>query len=186
MARQRRDLSEQLADIITNQRNAQNLIFGVPEMEAVGPEMIADNAILNEHLSPGAIRLENLDEEIATNLDGLADSLGKAAQDVADLQLTLDETQAGIVDIDIRLGEAASELVRSNDRIDNEILPAINDAAASPITDARMKPGSITVWPFTTGAVPAGAIAPGAVSSKEIADFSLVAKKFKDDRHRIY
>lgn len=84
------------------------------------------------------------------------------------------------------LDQAASDLVDTKDRIDNEVLPAIDDAAASPVTDARLAAGSLTTWPFKSGVVPNGALAKGAVGEAEIADFSLVARKFNDDRHRIY
>lgn len=148
-------------------------------MVATTADMIADNAIANEHLSPNAVKLENLDGEIS-------DALDKAAQDAEDLHAALGQAQSEMADLDLRLDSAAGDLLEQSRRIDEEVLPAINDAAASPVTDARLKAGSITVWPFTTGTVPAGALAPGAVGSNEIADFSLVAKKFKDDRHRIY
>lgn len=96
------------------------------------------------------------------------------------------EAGRGLVVVRERVDEAASELVAQKKRIDDEVLPAIEDAAASPVTDARLQAGSLKTWPFQAGAVPSGALAPGAVGSSEIADFSLVARKFRDDRHRIY
>lgn len=84
------------------------------------------------------------------------------------------------------LDVAGADLVAQKRRIDEEVLPAIEDAAASPVTDARLQAGSLTTWPFQSGVVPSGALAPGAVGSAEISDFSLVARKFNDDRHRIY
>jgi hypothetical protein len=34
--------------------------------------------------------------------------------------------------------------------------------------------------------IPQGALAPGAVSTGDLADFVLTARKFNDDRHRLY
>jgi len=55
-----------------------------------------------------------------------------------------------------------------------------------PITSDRFTEDSLSIWPFIQGTVPQGALAPGAVGSDDIADFSLVVRKFKDDRHRLY
>lgn len=96
------------------------------------------------------------------------------------------EAGRDLVTVREKVDDAASDLVATKKRIDDEVLPAISDAAASPVTDARLQAGSLTTWPFQAGAVPSGALAPGAVGSSEIADFSLVARKFRDDRHRIY
>ena len=84
------------------------------------------------------------------------------------------------------LDAASDELVEQKRRLDEDIPALIDDAAASPVTDARLSAGSLTVWPFQAGTVPTGALAEGAVGEAEIADFSLVARKFRDDRHRIY
>lgn len=105
----------------------------------------------------------------------LPDAIGVGVEASKDLVVVRD-------DLDL----AAEELVAQKTRVDEEILPAIEDAAASPVTDARLQAGSLTVWPFQGQAIPAGALAPGAVGSTDIADFSLVARKFNDDRHRIY
>lgn len=179
MARQRRTLDEQIAELVTRGRSARTETLSVPAMAPLGATMIEDNAIQNEHLSPNAIKLENLDEDISGVLD-------KAKQDVVDLQDSLDAARQEVVEIDSRLDSAASDLLEQARRIDDEVLPAIVDAAAAPITDARLQEASITVWPFKTGTIPSGALANGAVSSKQIADFSLVATKFNDNRHRIY
>ncbi len=89
-------------------------------------------------------------------------------------------------DANARIDQAASDIVAAGKRLDNEILPAINDAAASPVTDARLAAGSLTVWPFQASAIPPGALAPGSVSSGDIADFSIAVTKFKDRRHHLY
>lgn len=62
----------------------------------------------------------------------------------------------------------------------------ITDAVAVPITNDRFTEDSLSIWPFTQGLIPNGAIAPGAVGSSDLADFVLTARKFNDDRHRLY
>ena len=80
MARQRRTLDEHLADLTLRERNTRTLSLTTPAMAALGPQMIADNAILNEHLSEGAVELENLDSD-------LKDAIGK----ISESELLLDE-----------------------------------------------------------------------------------------------
>lgn len=70
--------------------------------------------------------------------------------------------------------------------VDDRIAQAVNDSLAIPLTDERFTDASLSIWPFIEGAVPIGALAPGAVGSDELADFSLVVRKFNDDRHRLY
>lgn len=77
-------------------------------------------------------------------------------------------------------------LVHAEDGQEKTLDTAINDAAASPVTDARLSEGSLTVWPFQGETVPAGALEPGAVGDSDIADFAIVAKKFNTNRHMIY
>lgn len=69
---------------------------------------------------------------------------------------------------------------------DKTVGEAINDAAASPVTDERLAAGSLTVWPFQPGSVPAGALEPGSVTETAIADFSIAVKKLRSDRHFLY
>jgi hypothetical protein len=78
------------------------------------------------------------------------------------------------------------ELTAGVGGVDEKITQAINDANALPITNDRFNEDSLTIWPFVQNTIPAGALAPGAVGSDDIADFTLVARKFKDDRHRLY
>lgn len=85
-----------------------------------------------------------------------------------------------------RIGQAAKDIIAAGKRLDDEILPAISDAAASPVTDDRLAAGSLTVWPFAHNAIPPGALAPGSVGSGDIADFSIAVTKFKDTRHHLY
>jgi hypothetical protein len=66
-------------------------------------------------------------------------------------------------------------------RLDNEILPAIDEAAASPITDSRLQAGSLSVWPFTPDAIP-----PGTIGGTELADFSILVTKLNTNRHHLY
>jgi hypothetical protein len=70
--------------------------------------------------------------------------------------------------------------------VDSKISEAINDANAIPITSDRFTEDSLSIWPFIQGTVPQGALAPGAVGTGDLADFVLTARKFKDDRHRLY
>lgn len=63
---------------------------------------------------------------------------------------------------------------------------AIDDAAASPVTDERLQAGSLTVWPFQDKTVPEGALAPGAVKQDDIADFAIAVKKINSNRHMLY
>jgi hypothetical protein len=62
----------------------------------------------------------------------------------------------------------------------------ISDALAVPITNERFTEDSLSIWPFVENLIPRGALAPGAVSSGDLADFVLTARKFNDDRHRLY
>lgn len=103
------------------------------------------------------------------------------------LQQELDDAATAITEA---TGDAAAALgaaAAANTRIDAEVLPAISDAAASPVTDARLTAGSLTVWPFQGNTVPAGALEPGAVGPSDIADFAVTAKKLSTTRlHIIY
>jgi hypothetical protein len=71
-------------------------------------------------------------------------------------------------------------------QIDNKITDAINEAAAIPLTDERFTEASLTVWPFINQVIPSGAFSPGAVRGPDLEDFSIHAKKFNDNRHRLY
>lgn len=175
MARQRRTLDEQIAELVTRGRSERYNVLSTPAMSSIGSDMLEE----------GAVRLENLDDEISQNLAGMDEALAKARQDLIDLDTSLGEARRDLTEIDGKLDDAAFDLVHGIGRIDEEIIK-INDAAAKPLTDARFTLGSLTVWPFQNETVPRGALAQGAVGSHEIADFSMVAKKFKDDRHRLY
>jgi hypothetical protein len=142
MARYRRSIEDALKDMSGQARTNAGLTLSVPELQELGSEYIAENAIENIHIAVGAISTESFDEVLT---------------------------------------ETVNDLVHGVDRIDNEILPAITEAANSPITDDRLIAGSLSTWPFAPNAIPEGS-----VGSAELTDFSLVARKFKDDRHRIY
>ena len=95
----------------------------------------------------------------------------------------LDEAlSANIETLNADLATINSEI----ESVDDRIAQAIDDSLALPLSDERFQESSLTIWPFIQGAVPIGALAPGAVGSDELADFSLVVRKFKDDRHRLY
>lgn len=74
MARQRRTFDDQMVDLATRGRNERAQLFSTPAMAPVGPTMIEDNAILNEHLSQGAVALENLEDELQTTLTSLEEN----------------------------------------------------------------------------------------------------------------
>lgn len=117
----------------------------------------------------------NLGPDLSADLETLRIDLDANAKELNELG-----------DIGEKIDQAASDLLDVHGRLTNEILPAISDAAASPITDARLAAGSLTVWPFQEGAVPAGGLAPGSVGSGEIADFAIAVTKLKSARHHLY
>lgn len=85
--------------------------------------------------------------------------------------------------------ELTDNLVNLNDElslVDGKIIDAISDANAIPITNDRFTEDSLSIWPFIQGLIPHGAIAPGAVGAGDLADFVITARKFNDDRHRLY
>ena len=135
-------------------------------------ENVAALVVLDADLASG---LGALDADLATTIDDLA-----LAQ--ADATSALTDAADAVLAADLARQDAAAV----DSRIDVEIVPAINDAAASPVTDARLLAGSLTVWPFQADAIPAGALAPGAVASGDIADFAITVKKLKSDRHHLY
>ncbi len=103
------------------------------------------------------------------------------------LQQELDDAAEAIVVASEDAGAALGAAAAAQQRIDTEVLPAISDAAASPVTDSRLTEGSLTVWPFQANTIPAGALEPGAVRSSDIADFAITAKKFSTNRlHFMY
>lgn len=63
---------------------------------------------------------------------------------------------------------------------------AIDDAAVSVVTNARLVPGSLSVWPFQNATIPSGALVPGSIGSNDIADFSLLVTKLNDTQHHLY
>lgn len=94
MARQRRTFDEQLADMATRSRTARTVVMTTPAMAAVTPDMISNDAILNEHLADGAVSLDKLDETIQDTLTLLAendDALAGAAGRLAAAEDRLDD-----------------------------------------------------------------------------------------------
>jgi hypothetical protein len=67
-----------------------------------------------------------------------------------------------------------------------QIDTAINEAMAIPLTNERFTEASLTIWPFVNKTIPKGAFDVGAVTGPDLEDFSLHAKKFNDNRHRLY
>lgn len=77
-------------------------------------------------------------------------------------------------------GESLTELA---EQVYTELPASIDEAANSMVTDARLPDdNSLTKWPFAPGA-----IGEGAVGSDQLADFSIVVKKFNNpSRHYLY
>lgn len=157
MARYRRTLEDSLKDIAGSARASSTVLLATPEMQELGQEYIAADSIGTEQLIANAV-----------TADILADSA------------------VGRGSFDQELSDTVDDLVHGVSRIDDEILPAINDAYASPVTDSRLVEGSLTKWPFVGGSIPAGALAPGAIGNANIADFAIAVTKLKDDRHHVY
>lgn len=101
------------------------------------------------------------------------------------LQQELDDAAATIVSATEDAAAALGAANAAQERIDDEVLPAISDAAASPVTDARLTE-ALTVWPFQDGTIPAGALEPGAVRANDIADFAVTARKFSTNRLHVF
>jgi hypothetical protein len=155
--RYRRSLEDSLKDMAGSARAVTTLTLAVPELQELG----------QEYIGPGAIGTDQLIQDAVT-----ADIIAAGAVSEA----SLDEALTGTV----------NDLVDGVARIDSEVYPAIDAAAASPITDSRLSEGSLTKWPFQAGVVPSGALAPGAVGATEIADFAIAVRKLKSDRHHLY
>lgn len=157
MARYRRTIEDALKDMSGQARALSGLTLSVPELQELGQEYIGVDAIGTEQLIQDAVTADIL----------APGAVGSAALDEA-------------------MTETVNDLVTGVGRIDDEVFPAIDAAAASPITDARLTEGSLTKWPFQQGTIPAGALAPGAVKGSDLADFSIAVTKFKSDRHHLY
>lgn len=155
--RYRRSLEDTLKDIAGNARAITTHTLAVEELQELGQEYIAPDAIGTEQLIENSVTAA-----IIAN--------GAVARE----------------SFDDALNTAVDDLISGVARIDDEVLPAISDAAASPVTDSRLVEGSLTKWPFQTGVIPAGALAPGAIGNDDLADFSIVVKKLKSDRHHLY
>lgn len=107
-------------------------------------------------------------------------ALAVQVEPIAQNQIVIDEINAA----ETRITNAAEMFT---DDLGNKTMgQAINEAAASPVTDERLSAGSLTVWPFQQGSIPSGALEPGAIGEGDIADFSIAVKKLRSDRHFLY
>lgn len=133
-----------------------------------------------------AVSVPDWFNELGVGVDVAWDS----TQFAMDLALELEEELGPLPGQITQATEDAAEALGAaqavQNRINDEVLPAIDDAAASPITDERLTEGSLTVWPFQNSTVPAGALEPGAVRSTDIADFAVTAKKFSTNRLHVF
>jgi hypothetical protein len=132
--------------------------------------------------SPGTVYVRL----VAWTAAGKASAPSPVASVLVPTPVNNEALQEDLTQMETTLGELGDDLVATKTRIDDEVMPAIDEAAASPITDSRITEGSLTVWPFQEGSVPQGALAPGSVGANDIADFSIVARKLNDSRHHIY
>lgn len=157
MPRYRRTIEDSLKEMAGSARALAGWTLSTPELQELGGEYLAENSVDTRQLLPGSVTNEQI-------------AIGAVTRD----------------SFDNALNTAVDDLVDGVARIDAEVLPAITDAAASPVTDSRLVEGSLTKWPFQGGTIPAGALAPGAIAGPEISDFALTVKKFKNDRHHLY
>ena len=143
MARQRRQLEDQLADLMTMARGTRTNALTTPGMAAVGPDMIEDGAILNQHLSEHAVAMENLD----ATLQGTIESLSGNEAVLADTAARLDAAQGRIDSLFDEVSEVPEQIaaatlaattaaaVDAKERADAAQAAAV--AAAQAYTDAN-------------------------------------------------
>lgn len=112
---------------------------------------------------------------------GKASPASAAAAATVEQPVDPGEVQAELTRLDQDLTQAGQDIIAVNTRIDTDVAAAIDEAAASPITDSRLQEGSLTVWPFADNTIPAGT-----VGSTELKDFSILVTKFNDRRHHLY
>ena len=122
---------------------------------------------------------------IEGSLSGDYESLvpvGGTAEEALNIRGFSEETREALetatADLEREMGILQDELDAKDD--------AISDAAASLVTNDRLREGTLTTWPFVGGAVPEGALAEGSVGDNEIADFAVTARKMKSTRHVLY
>lgn len=121
---------------------------------------------------------------VARNAAGKASGasfVGSGTPQAVEVAPVLEEIDAA----EIRITNAA-EMLLGLTPDDGTVGVAINDAAASPVTDERLAEGSLTVWPFQEQTVPQGALQPGAVGAGDLADFAVAVKNIKSNRHMLY
>ena len=128
MARQRRGLDDQLADLMTQARGTRTNSFTTPAMAAIGPGMIEDRAIFKEHMAPRAVGLENLDDDMRANLAALAE--GKA--EIEEATARLDAEQARLDSLFEEVGAVPAQILAAQ---------AAAEAAAKAYTDANASGG---------------------------------------------
>lgn len=117
------------------------------------------------------------------NLDDAATPWGRwATNTIKELLAAQDRTQSAVQNNNTASAGVATVAAGAT------VAAAVAQVAAeAPITDARIDASNpLTIWPFIDALVPKGAIAPGAVSSTEIADFAITALKYNDTRHHIF
>jgi hypothetical protein len=169
MARFPRTLDQALSDLASTGRRDRATALTIPALEPIGREL--------------------LNEELNTELDG-------NGQAIADNQHYLEQLNQDLVTLDQDLSNASDSLIGLQQDLGNldtalanttqDLEQQINEAAVSLITDDRISPDSLTVWPFTQGSIPTGALAPGSVGANDIANFSIAVTKLKSTRHHLY
>ena len=147
----------------------------------------ADVVISPMQIQPYYIRL------VARTLSGNLSDPSPEATGTPDSSFDQEALDAELAEVNERIGAVAEAAAGELDEAMaivagdlEELGQTINAAALAPITDERFDPDSLSVWPFINGAIPRGALSPGAVSGTDIADFSLVVRKFNTNRHQLY
>jgi hypothetical protein len=105
-------------------------------------------------------------------------------QRVVDLEKAVERITGSTGNIASAAVGTASAVAATQGRIDAEVFPAISDAAASPVTDARLTE-ELSVWPFVHSTIPSGAFQPGAITDSDISDFAISVKKINSTRHHL-
>lgn len=206
MARHRRTLEDLLADAASQNRATAGLAFSTPAMSPVSLEHLDETLKADlETLDADMVIVKAAMAEMEANAPENTAALAELALQLEALEDALAANDAALLALDGELAATKSAVaeemsVLSNTLSDNSIkmnaLPgqiqtAIDDAMALPITSDRFTPNSLSIWPFTQnaipkGAIPSGSLAPNSIFTDDIADFSLVARKFNDGRHRLY
>ena len=148
------------------------------------PRTLADQLLVQSQTARASRTYEiKAESEIAQRVEDEAADRGAALEDVGS---ALDGMTSELSGLAGSLDALDTSLRADMAQVETNLEGQINDAAASLVTDARIEPGSLTIWPFIQNVIPAGSFAPGAVGSTDIKDFSVAVTKLKSTRHHLY